>query len=97
MLWTTTGDSTGLHLLVAQARTGYAWRTAATLWEPGFETDRWVGNVCITGSGQRAAVVYAPRQFTNTDVLFQRGGRERWYYTPSIGWETRQRLTRLGA
>ncbi|MEV0623503.1 SGNH/GDSL hydrolase family protein [Nonomuraea sp. NPDC050404] len=74
MAWTTSGDAEGLHLLVAEARTGYAWRTAATLTVPGFETDRWIGNVCLTGSGRRAVVVYAPREFTNREELFQRGG-----------------------
>jgi hypothetical protein len=71
--WTVTGDPTGLHLLVAESRTGYRWRTAATLWEPGFDTDRWVGNACVTGSGRRAVVVYAPRQFTNRAELFEHG------------------------
>ncbi|MFI7705134.1 hypothetical protein [Nonomuraea sp. NPDC049480] len=74
MLWTTSGDPTGFHLLVAEARTGYTWRTLATLAEPGFETDRWIGNVCFTGSGGHAVVVYAPRQFTNRERLFSRGG-----------------------
>jgi hypothetical protein len=71
--WTTSGDSTGLHLLVAKASTGYSWRTAVTLSEPGFDTDRWVGNACITGSGRRAVVAYAPRNFTNRPQLFDRG------------------------
>ena len=53
-LWTTTGDSDGLRLLVAEAKTGYTWRTVATLSQPGVETDRWIGNACVTGSGQRA-------------------------------------------
>jgi hypothetical protein len=71
--WTTDGDPTGLHVLVAEARTGYTWRTAATLAEPGIETDRWVGNACLTASGRRAVVVYAPRHFTNRAHLFDRG------------------------
>ena len=71
--WTTSGDAGGFHLLVAEARTGYAWRTAATLSEPRFETDQWVGQACLTGSGRRAVVVYAPRQFTNRQPLFDRG------------------------
>jgi GDSL-like lipase/acylhydrolase family protein len=73
LAWTTTGDSTGFHLLVAESATGYTWRTAATLAEPGIEADRWVGNACLTGSGTRAVVVYAPRQFTNRQQLFDRG------------------------
>jgi hypothetical protein len=72
MAWTTSGDATGFHVLIAEARTGYTWRTAATLAEPWIETDQWVGNVCVTGSGQRAVVVYAPRHFTNRAHLFDR-------------------------
>jgi len=73
LAWTTAGDATGLHLLVAESSSGYTWRTAATLREPGLETDRWVGNACLTASGERAVVVYAPRQFTNHAPLFGRG------------------------
>src|SRR5262245_58001486 len=69
-MWTTSGDATGFHLLVAEARTGYAWRTAATLKQPGVEADQWIGNACVTGSGRRALVVYAPRTFTNKPTLF---------------------------
>jgi len=36
----------GLHVLVADARDGYAWRTAATLVESGFDADQWIGNAC---------------------------------------------------
>ncbi|KOU24262.1 hypothetical protein ADK52_14350 [Streptomyces sp. WM6372] len=72
--WTTSGDPTGFHLLIADAKSGYAWRTVASLAEPGFETDLWIGNVCFTGSGRRAVVVYGPRRFTNREETFQRGG-----------------------
>ncbi|MEO6088661.1 MAG: hypothetical protein ABIQ18_36680 [Umezawaea sp.] len=71
---TTSGDATGLHLLVADVRTGYTWRTAATLDVPGVEADQWIGNVCVTGSGKRAVAVYAPRTFTNNQQLANRGG-----------------------
>ncbi|HET6534100.1 MAG TPA: SGNH/GDSL hydrolase family protein, partial [Actinoplanes sp.] len=71
--WTTQGDATGFHVLVAEARTGYAWRTAATLAESWIEADQWVGNACVTGSGRRAVVTYAPRHFTNRGHLFDRG------------------------
>ncbi|QUQ69746.1 hypothetical protein [Kutzneria sp. CA-103260] len=71
---TTDGDSTGLHVLVADAKDGYTWRTAATLSEPGTETDQWIADSCVTGSGSRAVVVYAPRQMVNSDDGFQRGG-----------------------
>lgn len=72
--WTTSGDADGFHLLVADARTGYTWRTAATLSEPGFEADQWIGNACVTASGRRAVVVYAPRIFTNREQPAARGG-----------------------
>jgi hypothetical protein len=72
--WTTTGDADGFHVLVADAKTGYAWRTAATLSEPGLDVDQWIGNACLTASGTRAAVVYAPRTFTNKVPLVERGG-----------------------
>ncbi|MFJ6673306.1 hypothetical protein ACIQMJ_19525 [Actinosynnema sp. NPDC091369] len=70
---TTTGDGTGFHVLVAEARDGYRWRTAASLSEPGFDTDAWIGNACVTASGDRAVVAYAPRTFTNEAVLNDRG------------------------
>ncbi len=71
--WTTSGDVSGFHVLVADAASGYAWRTAATLSEPGFDADSWIGNACVTGSGTRAVVVYAPRTFTNKPELMARG------------------------
>ncbi len=74
LVWTTSGDAEGFHLLAAQASAGYAWRTAATLVEPGFDADAWIGNACLTGSGRRAVVVYAPRTFTNKPELMARGG-----------------------
>jgi hypothetical protein len=73
-LWTTSGDTNGFHLLVAESKNGYTWRTVASLSEPGVEADQWIGNVCLTGSGSRAVVVYAPRVFTNRQQLFDRGG-----------------------
>ncbi|MGP4029376.1 golvesin C-terminal-like domain-containing protein [Actinomadura sp. 3N407] len=71
---TTTGDATGFHVLVADAKDGYRWRTVASLSEPGFDTDAWIGNMCVTASGDRAVVVYAPRTFTNKAELMERGG-----------------------
>lgn len=70
---TVSGDGAGLHVLVADSSQAYAWRTVATLAEPGFDTSQWVGNACVTGSGRRAVVVYAPREFTNQAELLQRG------------------------
>ncbi|MFJ2952457.1 SGNH/GDSL hydrolase family protein [Streptomyces sp. NPDC087226] len=81
--WTTSGDARGLHILVANARSGYGWRTAATLSEPGFETDQWIGNACLTGSGRRVVVAYAPRSFTNRAELFSRGA-----FTATVDLET---------
>ncbi|WP_210585454.1 hypothetical protein [Streptomyces sp. GESEQ-35] len=71
--FTTSGDGTGFHLLVAEESNGYAWKTAATLSEPGFDTDTWIGNACLTASGKRAVVSYAPRTFTNKPELMARG------------------------
>ncbi|MER6316589.1 Ku protein [Streptomyces sp. NPDC001581] len=71
--WTSRGDAEGFHLLIAEAKTGYAWRTVASLSEVGFEADSWIGNVCVTQSGKRAAVAYAPRTFTNKPELMVRG------------------------
>ncbi|WP_306318501.1 MULTISPECIES: hypothetical protein [unclassified Streptomyces] len=72
--WTTTGDAQGFHLLTATEQSGYAWKTLASLAEPGFDADQWIGNACVTGSGKRAVVVYAPRTFTNNPKLMARGG-----------------------
>lgn len=70
---TTSGDETGLHVLVADRSDAYRWRTAATLAEPMIESDQWIGQLCVTGSGRRAVVVYAPRTFANETVLMERG------------------------
>jgi hypothetical protein len=72
--WTTSGDADGFHLLTATKKDGYSWRTIASLSEPGFDADAWIGNTCVTGSGKRAVVVYAPRTFTNKPQLMARGG-----------------------
>lgn len=74
ILWTVRGDVTGLHLLVAEQRTAYTWRTVATLSEPGLEADSWIGNACLTESGRRAVVTYAPRAFVNDGAQMLRGG-----------------------
>ncbi len=70
---TSNGDASGFHVLVADAKDGYTWRTAATLTEPGTETDQWIGRTCVTSSGRRAVVVYAPRQVVNDEDRFHRG------------------------
>ena len=70
---TVAGDGSGLHVLAAESKQAYQWRTVATLSEPGFGTNLWIGNSCVTGSGKRAVVVYAPREFTNKPALMERG------------------------
>ncbi len=70
---TVTGDINGLHVLVADESSGYAWRTAATLIDNSPGADQWVGQACITGSGNRAAVVYAPRTYSNHETAMQTG------------------------
>ncbi len=69
-----TGDLNGLHVLVAEESVGYRWRTAATLADNTFDADQWIGQACVTGSGDRAVVVYAPRAFTNSAAAMNGGG-----------------------
>jgi hypothetical protein len=61
---TSAADSDGVHVLVADSKDAYAWRTAAVLAEPGMPADTWIGNSCVIDPGH-AAVAYAPRTFTN--------------------------------
>jgi hypothetical protein len=68
------GDSGGLHVLVAEEANAYQWRIAATLGDPGYDVDQWIGRSCVTGSGRRAVVVYAPRVFTNHEQARDMGG-----------------------
>jgi hypothetical protein len=70
----TSGDAAGFHVFVGDARDGYALHEVTALSEPGFDTDQWIGNVCLTASGRRAVVVYAPRGFANRATLARRGG-----------------------
>jgi hypothetical protein len=70
---TTAGDESGLHVLVADRRDAYRWRTVATLAEPTLPSDQWIGQLCVTGSGRYAVVVYAPRTFTNVIASMERG------------------------
>jgi hypothetical protein len=71
---TTAGDADGLDVLVADQSEAYQWRTAARLAEPAIDTNQWIGAACLTGSGTRAVVMYAPRQFTNGTVERASGG-----------------------
>ncbi|MCQ4083995.1 SGNH/GDSL hydrolase family protein [Streptomyces sp. RB6PN25] len=58
--------------MTASAKEAYAWHTLTTLSEPGFSTDMWIGNSCQTDPGH-LAVAYAPRDFTNSEQLMERG------------------------
>ncbi|MFJ4633397.1 Tat pathway signal protein [Streptomyces sp. NPDC088847] len=69
---TTVADSDGLHILVADNKNGYAWKTAAVLSEPQLPADTWIGNSCVMDD-HHAAVVYAPRTFTNKPDLMMGG------------------------
>ncbi|MEV8529808.1 hypothetical protein AB0451_37870 [Streptomyces sp. NPDC052000] len=69
---TAAADADGLHILVADSSGAYAWKTAATLSEPGLPADSWIGNQCLMDH-DHAAVVYAPRAFTNKPDLMQGG------------------------
>lgn len=62
---TVAGDGSGLHVLAASEASGYTWRSVATLGDPAVETNLWIGQACVTGSGRYAVVVYAPEQVTN--------------------------------
>ena len=70
---TTIGDDNGLNVLVADSSSAYQWRTAASLSEPGVDTPQWIGQDCVTGSGNYAAVVYAPWSFSNNADEFDHG------------------------
>ncbi|MFB2556764.1 cell wall-binding repeat-containing protein [Herbiconiux liangxiaofengii] len=71
--WSTSGDITGFHILAARESDGYAWSTVATLRAIGVETDRWIGNSCLSTDGHTLAVIYGPRDFTNHEGAFNRG------------------------
>ncbi|WP_112134210.1 golvesin C-terminal-like domain-containing protein [Glycomyces dulcitolivorans] len=59
------GDENGFHLMTADAASPEAWTEVAMLVEPGFGTDRWIGQYCVTDDRSHAVVVYAPREYTN--------------------------------
>ncbi|WP_229848526.1 golvesin C-terminal-like domain-containing protein [Streptomyces melanogenes] len=69
---TAAADRDGLQILVADSSKAYTWKTVATLSEPGMPADSWIGNQCQMDRGH-AAVVYAPRSFTNKPDLMQGG------------------------
>ncbi|GAA2022112.1 hypothetical protein GCM10009839_19230 [Catenulispora yoronensis] len=67
------GNGDGLHVLVADSKDAYQWRQVTTLSEPGLTEDQWIGNACLTGSGSRLVVSYAPRQASSDQAMFDRG------------------------
>ncbi|OLZ70810.1 hypothetical protein AV521_12390 [Streptomyces sp. IMTB 2501] len=69
---TAAADADGLRILVADSDKAYAWKTVALLSEPGMPADSWIGNQCLMDHAH-AAVVYAPRAFTNKPDLMQGG------------------------
>ncbi|MEU1038609.1 hypothetical protein [Streptomyces sp. NPDC005907] len=69
---TLAADSDGVHVLVADSAKAYEWKTATVLAEPGMPADSWIGNQCVIDNAH-AAVVYAPRTFTNKPDLMQGG------------------------
>jgi hypothetical protein len=70
---TAIGDQDGFTIYAADASAGYAWAPVATLSVPGVETDRWIGNTCLTQDGSRMGVVYGTRAMTNDARLFDAG------------------------
>ncbi|MBF4575510.1 SGNH/GDSL hydrolase family protein [Frondihabitans sp. VKM Ac-2883] len=71
--FTSSGDADGFSILKATASGGYSWKVLATLSVAGVQTDRWVGNTCVTGDGSKVVAVYAPRSFTNDETQFGQG------------------------
>ncbi|RAX43700.1 SGNH/GDSL hydrolase family protein [Arthrobacter sp. AQ5-06] len=72
--WTTVADQDGFHILRSVSKEGYKWEQVATLNEPLISTDKWIGNACSTSDGKYLAVVYAPRDFTNSEQAANLGG-----------------------
>lgn len=70
---TAIGDQNGFTVYSAKASSGYTWTPLATLAIPGIETDRWIGNTCLTEDGSRMGVVYGTRAMTNEPTLFDAG------------------------
>ncbi|ALO09064.1 Tat pathway signal sequence domain protein [Streptomyces venezuelae] len=69
---TSVADADGLRILTTDSADAYEWRTTAVLSEPGMPADSWIGNECVIDR-DHAAVVYAPRSFTNRPDLMQGG------------------------
>lgn len=67
------GDAEGFTIYRAAASEGYAWSPLATLSIDGIETDRWIGNTCLTQDGSKMGVVYGTRSMTNDERQFDAG------------------------
>ncbi|MEU6541492.1 hypothetical protein [Streptomyces sp. NPDC047000] len=69
-----TGDSGGLHILMAKESDGFTFREIARLGNGELsDVGPWTGYVCTTGSGRYAAAVYAPSAWTNEPGATARG------------------------
>ncbi|MFI6758189.1 hypothetical protein ACIBF5_03450 [Micromonospora sp. NPDC050417] len=73
VLVTGLGDTEGFHLYVAKEKDAFAWTTLVTLNAGLTGVGAWTGNVCVTGSGRYAAVVFAPATFANKPKLVKGG------------------------
>ncbi|WP_146076513.1 hypothetical protein [Rathayibacter sp. AY1A7] len=67
------GDAYAFNIYAARASDGYSWGRIASLRVVGVETDRWIGNFCLSEDGSKIAAVYAPRFVTNDEQMFNRG------------------------
>lgn len=73
-LVTGVGDSDGYHIYAAKESDGFGWKTIATLTSSALDFGPWTGQMCVTGSGKYAVVVYAPTMATNRPDLLEAGG-----------------------
>lgn len=71
--WMVTGTQDGLAVMLADVSDRMVWRTLAMLSVPGVDTDLWIGNACVTASGERLVVAYGPRGLANEPTAFLRG------------------------
>ncbi|MFJ1756145.1 hypothetical protein [Kitasatospora sp. NPDC088134] len=74
VLITGAGDETGFHVYAARENKAFAWQTLATLTAPVTTGGTWTGNLCVTGSGRYAVVVYAPTAVANHSEGTDAGG-----------------------
>ncbi len=74
VLVTGVGDTGGYHLFTAREKDAFAWKPLATVGAKFGELGPLTGFTCVTGSGNYAAVVYAPALAVNRPALLQAGG-----------------------